>query len=103
MNWEGPTLVVARRTLVEPNKSFAGFAPVVPLAGSKASIAAFNEERASSRLFRLDIVGGQGERCGVKNAFRDPNPGSIKSSAYFRFGMPRALVPAVLETIEVSA
>jgi hypothetical protein len=82
MNWERLTLVVARRTLVEPNKSFTCFVFVVSLAGSKASIAAFNEERASSHRFRLGIVGGEGEGDKVSGA---PDPSSIKSSVYFIF------------------
>lgn len=95
MDWEGLTLVVARRTLAEPNTSFAGFASVVSPAWPKASIAKFNEGRASSRLFRFDIVERQGERCGVKSVLGDPNPGSFERCVYFRLRTPRALVSAV--------
>lgn len=57
MSWNGgrSTIITVRGTLTDPNTALAGPMLELPFAGFRASIAAFNKERALSRFFG-DIV-----------------------------------------------
>ena len=72
-----PTLIVVRRTLAEPNAALAGVILMVSFERLRASMTAFNEDRAPSCPFdRLDLSTMVGTRVsckGVQAARKNPD------------------------------